>query len=483
MQLQCILILSTLCLSGLPALAGLSSWILYPGYRPRRLLFLAVFLALGLHPIHGEEGDESQEEGDKADVTVDTCGKLDGRPVVIRSSTTHQMFSRGNEGFETAFSIDLFILKKNGKKFDTTYENLLSWSSSSFGNGVDAPMAPDVKAQKNSLKIWCGKEPVEFHYKKDQIRMNPESRKKIIRDLERDTSHFDAAWISEILTGANWEDRHLIQVLRLYGTRDSIRLGLVDAQIETLKALADEAADDTIARYCKRLADSLVAAKKANQPIKLQGEKKIGAILNDPIYPPLDSPSVFWKDSLLVVVQEEAAKPRMMRTFDPRTGKWGKKAPVRYPETDLSGMYEKNTGTYSIGCNYEVFCWRKRLGEFSDDPCEGLDCNPLILLRDSSGGSVESREDLVRAGGSCAAGGGRFEFTGAGTLYPLGDTKVSWEILPGPALHDSRKYGFELRRDYPVVVSPDQDWIAYALASKDGKSKELWVARLKYRPD
>lgn len=451
-------------------------------FPPLRSIFLAFLLTMARGIALGDE-DEPQDGEDKAEVTVETVGKLAGHRVTLSVTRKHEELAAHNERFDADFAVEMEVVTKEGGRSDTASQGLLQWSSTSDGIGSEAPDAPDVKAKKNSLKLYNGGTLLaDFELRKDRLEMAPDFRKKIITGLEKDSSGILSGSLLEILQGSAWPDKHVLQVLTLYGIRDSIRSGEVDAMVESLKSLASEAADDTIARYCKRLSDSLVTQGKKDQPLRLEGAKKIGTIMNDPVYPPLDSPTVFWRDTLLIVVQEEAAAPRLMRPFDPRQGKWGAKAPVKFPETAMSKLFEKNTGTYSVACPGATVCWRKKLGEFNDDPCDGLDCSPLILLDDSiDGGSLNHFSDLAKAGGSCAAGWGTFEFRNGGNLYRLGDYKQSWNIIPGSVLSGTRKYEFALTRDYPVAVSPDQNWIAYAVASKDGLRKELWVARLKYK--
>ena len=46
-----------------------------------------------------------------------------------------------------------------------------------------------------------------------------------------------------------------------------------------------------------------------------------------------------------------------MRTFDPRTGKWGKVEPVRYPETVITDLYPKEAGSFNSDCPNGIYCW------------------------------------------------------------------------------------------------------------------------------
>jgi hypothetical protein len=445
------------------------------------ILPMLLIFALGAHTLFaGEEGDGS--EYDKPDVTIDTCGNLGGNLLTYTVSSTHSVYSKGFESIDEDRSIDIRVITKDSESPETTSVNLLNWQCSTYGLGPEPPTPVLVKPQKNILKLFYDTLLLaHFINKNDKLDLAPEFRTRIIKGIDkRDSTLFDFD-LYDLLKGSSWEDEHIVQVLRLHMIKDSLRWGHVDAMIESLKALSSEAVDDTISRICKRLSDSLIARKKADQPAALADAKKIGIILSPPVYPPLDSPTVFWQDKLLCVVQESKTPPLMLRTFDPAAGKWGKKMPVRFPETGMSQLFVKNTGTYSVACPYDIFCWHKKLGKFNDDPCDGLDCSPLLILNDPNHRSVENHDDLVKAGGSCAAGNGTLEFREGGNLYHLGDTNQTWSIFPGNLRYGSRSYPFDLKRDYPVVVSPDQQWVAYALDSKDGKNLELWVARLKYK--
>jgi hypothetical protein len=122
-------------------------------------------------------------------------------------------------------------------------------------------------------------------------------------------------------------------------------------------------------------------------------------------------------------------------------GAWSKVEKKRYPETGFAGFY------------------------------------------DTIPGSVENAEDLARAGGSGSAGWGRYEFAEDGLLYRMKDRKVCWRVLPGTAtpVFGRKEYELSAKHKYQVVVPPNQEWVALALWSQDGKSIELWVGRLRYR--
>lgn len=443
---------------------------------------ILLFIPVGAFTLFGDDDTEGDGSWDNPKVIIDTCGTLSGNLITYKISSIHTVGPKGYETFMEERSIDMRIISKDFESPETTVVNLLSWNCSTDGFGPEKPPPVTVKVRKDEVKLFYDTTIVShFVYKKGVFDLAPEFRSRIIKGLHKNDRTIYCYDLYDILTGSQWEDKHIVQILRLYLIRDSLRIGMVDAMIKSLQELAQDAANDTILRYCKELSDSLIFKKKENQPATLADAKKTGIILSPPVYPPLDSPTVFWRDTLLCVIQENPGQPLIMRTFNPFTGKWGPKIPAKYPESGMSQLFEKNTGFYSIACPDLIVCWHKMLGEFNDDPCDGLDCSPLIKLNDPTSGSVENYDDLVKAGGSCAANNGALEFRDGGELYFMGDTNQSWMIFPDELRYGSRDYPFELKRSYPVVVSPNQQWVAYATNAKGGKSIELWVGRLKYK--
>lgn len=441
---------------------------------------LLSLLALMFSPvIILSQEDESSEN--TPEVTVDTCGKLNGNIITYTSSLEYANHVKGYQSIDQSCSIDMMKIEQLKDYSDTSFVHLLSWKGHSWGIGADAPYNISIELQKNDLKLFnWGRLLGWFRYIDNSLTFAPDFLKKILKGLDSGDTSILYAGLQDIIKDSPVGDDHVFQVLQLYEIRNSIREGAIDQSIDDLKKLSVEAVDDSIRRYCTRWADSLSTYKKAYTPVKLINAKKIGIILSSPVYPPLDSPTVFWKDTLLCVVQESNTTPEFMRTFNPRNSKWGPKETLKYPESGMSKLYVKNTGTYSMECPYLTVCWNDTLGKFNDDPCDGLDCSPLIMLLDPRIGSVNNRDDLAKAGGSCAAGFGNLEFRSYALLFWMSDTGSAWKLFPECVVYGTRKYSFNLERDYPVVVSPDQNWIAYALRSKNDGKIELWVARLEY---
>jgi hypothetical protein len=447
-----------------------------------RIAFLSILFTVLAAASFGQE--DAQSDDDEGETTEDTCGKWGKEWVILSASTHTDRGPRGRNRYDNKYSLNVRWTSKGEHGLDTNVTSLLSWEEEENVWLEDNElMVNRCKTGKKTVALYYDSTLLaEFEDKRDSLVVAPAFRRKILAGMEKGDPSIWYGPTRNILSGTGVNDSNLLAVLQVYALKDSVRNGYVDNSIDAIGEFLGTASDPTVKRSCKRLLDSLVAWKKSVQPVSLADAKKAGRILNPPVYPPLDSPTVFWKGSLLCVVQEDDAKPKMMRTFETASGKWGAKTRVEYPESGMYKMYEKNTGTYSMGCEYEHFCWSKNLGAISDDPCDGLQCGPLLILDDTAVGSVESREDLLKAGGSCAAGNGQLEFVDEGKVRNMGDTKMSWNLFDKPLESGTRQYSFELQRQYPVVVSPDQNWIAYARSGKDGKGVELWVARLKYKP-
>jgi hypothetical protein len=183
------------------------------------------------------------------------------------------------------------------------------------------------------------------------------------------------------------------------------------------------------------------------------------------------------------VAQQEGKSTTGMRTWNPRSETWSKIERIRYPETGITSLFERGCDTRKYIHTPDQDCWSRKMREPSQPDCPLLDCAPLLILDDTLLGSVENGDDLKRAGGSSAAGWGRYRFAEDGLLYNFTDKRVGWRIFPGSTAPVYGKKSYESNADlnYPVVVSPDQEWVAFALRSQDGKSIELWVGRLRYR--
>ncbi|HEX3020487.1 MAG TPA: hypothetical protein VHP36_09295 [Chitinispirillaceae bacterium] len=423
--------------------------------------------------------DESSEN--TPEVTVDTCGKLQGNIITYTSSLEYATYVKGYQSIDQSCSIDMMKIEQLEDYSYTSIVNLLSWKGHSWGMGPDVPYNISVEIKKNDLKLFDYDRLLGwFRYIDDTLVLAPEFRIKILNGLDSGDTTILYTGLQDIIKDSPLGDDHIFQVLQLYEIRNSIREGVIDQSIDDLKKFSVGAVDDSIRRYCTRWADSLSTYKKTFVPVKLINAKKIGTILSSPVYPPLDSPTVFWKDTLLCVVQESNTIPEFIRAFNPRNSKWGPKETLKYPESGMSKLYVKNTGTYSMACPYLTVCWNDTLGKFNDDPCDGFDCSPILMLRNPQSGSLNNQDDLTKAGGSCAAGFGKLEFNSYGKLFWMSDTGSAWQIFPEEVIYGTRKYSFDLKRDYPVVVSPDQNWIAYALRTKNDSKIQLWVAQLEY---
>lgn len=438
-------------------------------------ILLTVLLALSAPVILGQE-EEGESEQDRDIVDVDTCGTLAGKLVTYTARTEVSWSSNPrHEAIGVAHTIAM------GR--DPDLSGLLTWTSEAHPDDIK-PFK--VKADKQDLRMHTkGENRLVAHFIQagHWIQVAPAFRKRIEKSFEREDTALSWYGLQEILPAVREVDAHVAQVVQLVGLRGAIQGGYLDPAIKGLHEVLDSPADDTISRYGKKLMDSANDLKKALQPAVLAEARKIGKLLAAPFYPPLDSPTVFWRDKVLCVVQEDKQPAARMRTYDPRSGKWGKPVAVKYPETGLSKLYnipEWAGGTEDEPCQ---FCWPKPSGKPDETDCRFMTCVPALLLDIPEGGSVDSLEHRKRAGGAPAAGNSRYEFRDEGALFPIGKDSVSWKLFPDGLRFQTRQQSLSWDSSYPVVVSPDQEWVAYALEAKDGKGMELWVGRLKYNPD
>ncbi len=450
----------------------------------RLSILLAILLAVSAPLILGQE--EKEESGQDRDIVdVDTCGTLAGRLVTYTARTEVSWSGHpGNETIEVKHSIAM------GRYPDLS--ELLTWTSEELPEDIK-PFK--VKANKKDLKIHTKDENrLVAHFipgddwnllmpAHRKLLFAPAFRKRIEKSFETEDTTLSWYGLQLILPAIREIDAHAAQVVELAGLRRDIQRGDLDPAIRGLDGMLKSPADDTITRYGKKLMDSAVDLKKSSQPAVLAEARKIGKLLAAPSYPPLDSPTVFWRDTLLCVVQEDERPAVRMRTYDPRNGKWGKPVAVKYPENGFSKLHNIPKNGSMMADSTCLFCWPNSSGTVDEMVCHAMSCAPELLLDIPGGGSEESLEHLKRAGGSPAMGNSLYEFRGEGNLYRLGNANVNWNLFPDGLRFQTRSPFLDWDLSRPVVVSPDQDWVAYALEAKDGKGVELWVARLKYNPD
>ncbi len=392
-------------------------------------------------------------------------------------------------------------------------------------------------AKGNELKIFNDSArnshlTAHFIVSKENLKLSPGFRKKILVGMYRKDTTSKYEPLLDILRGG-WRDIKMLSALGVYRVNNSIARGKYDESLVMLDSLMrDEDVDSAIRSHCRLLSHSLQALKTAKEPAHLVHAITIDSLQQPPIYPPQDSPTVFWKDERLWLVHEEHAPGQRMRCYDPKNGSWEAGKKIRYPETGLSGLFEKWTtpegtpdeapeaGPY----RYKEVCWHDKFGANDQEAGEGLDCQPLIQLANPVpdsvrnadywypsvdwktevlryfSGSVGNETDLKRAGGSCSAQFGKLEFGERGRLYnsryhsELWNAPVQWDIFPADIIYGRHEYpaltrpeyrdwkiNFPVTRPYPVVVSPNQNWIAFATDSNSKNGYALWVAKLEYK--
>lgn len=291
-----------------------------------------------------------------------------------------------------------------------------------------------------------------------------------------------------ILSNMSFSDMHPLRVLELIKSRKLMAAGewdLAEANIEWLTGNAEADSDNYVTIRCEKLLNEIAQYKKATVPFELTDARKIGMLTEIPVYPPGSNPGIFWQDKFLCVVQTDTSeKPGEMRRYNPVKNKWGKVLPAKYPFCSLEGFYVVYPCYY---CDDSIRYWHTSLespGETGS--CELCGCftdpRPLVSIPSDSTFIFKGGYDslaIARSGGSCIAGKGRYFFDD--NKLRLYNSKISWDILPETII----SWGADIAEDYiysyyPVVVSPDQNWVAYAIKPDEDGMIELWVAKLNY---
>ncbi|MBN1601640.1 MAG: hypothetical protein JW915_08530 [Chitinispirillaceae bacterium] len=455
------------------------------------VLFFTFILSFShVDVVQGEKDDEN----DNIKYFTDTL--TSGVYRVIRnyvSEVSHGIGTRA--GIEEELNLEFEKQSKN---------EVLSLGSVKFTNswiGYDDPIAELVDVQITFSKdrflltesSCSGESSLEFAAPHDSLVISPDFLKKLenVVDKPKDTvTGYKNPWY--ILNQMQFSDMHPTLLCRLFDINaliDSSEWDQAEQSIVTLKKQAEEAGDAFVKVRCDKIKMLIAHHKKQTVPFRLSGIKKIGIILEDPIYPPLDSPTVFWQDTLLCVVQTDATHEKpMMRTWNHSTAKWGPVIPARIPKCSMKGYITVYPCYY---CNDETHYWHSALelpGE--GGPCDLCDCftdeRPLVSLpaeevflfkKDDFDSSV-----IAASGGSCIAGYGAYVFGENGKVYSK-DMKISWDMKLGN-IASSNAYDFVNERSitasYPVVVSANQHLVAYAIKRKDNNKIELWVSRISY---
>jgi hypothetical protein len=291
-----------------------------------------------------------------------------------------------------------------------------------------------------------------------------------------------------ILSNMSFSDMHPLRVLELIKTRKLMAAGewdLAEANNEWLARNAEEDSDNYVSIRCGKISDEISQYKKSTVPFDLTDASLAGTLAETPVYPPGGNPTVFWQNDMLCVVQAEGSEKKgKMRRYDPVKKKWGRVVRAEYPECSLEGFYVVYPCYY---CDDSTRYWHTSLdfpGEAgSCDLCECFtDPRPLVSIPSESififRGGYDSLA-VVRSGGSCIAGNGLYIFDG--NKLRSCSLKISWNILPETIVSSDADIaeGY-FYSSYPVVVSPGQDWVAYAIRSEEEGKIELWVAGLNY---
>jgi hypothetical protein len=439
-------------------------------------------------------GEESEYSADNNKQFIDTVAS--GMYRVIRnysSEINHYIGTRA--GIEEELVLDFEKELKDG---------VVSLGSVKFTNswvGYDDPVGEladiEIKISKDRFLLTVysssGGSSIEFAAQHDSLVISPDLLKKLERSVDNTkdtvTGYKNPRYIISQMQFSDMHPTLLCNLLDVNALIDSSEWDQAESSIIKLKEQAEETNDAFVKTRCDKIKQLIANHKKETVPFQLSEAKKIGVILEPPVYPPLDTPTVFWQDTLLCVMQTDTThKKPMMRTWNPATAKWGPVVPARIPKCSMEGYISVYPCYY---CEEESHYWHSALElpgeEGSCDLCECFtDERPLVSIpsqevflfkKDDFDSSV-----IAASGGSCIAGHGEYVFGEDGKVY-TNDMKTSWDIQIGNIV-GSHAINFVVDRSltasYPVVVSANQNLVAYAIQRDDSNKIELWVARISY---
>jgi hypothetical protein len=441
--------------------------------------------------ILSQDSDDSNDNNNNLTDTVTS-----GSYRVIRNYTSETNQYIGTKaGIEEGLTLDFEKIVK---------DDAIPLGSVSFTNswvGFDDPVAElsDVKIKISRDRFLLtetsssGESSIELTAPHDSLVISPDLLKKLEKavDNPKDTvkGYKNPRYL---LSQMEFSDKHptlLCHLLDINTLIDSSEWDIAEDSVTGLKGQAEEAGDAFVKGRCDKILTLIANHKKQTVPFQLSGAKKVGIILENPVYPPVDSPTVFWQDTLLCVMQTDTThKKPMMRTWNPATSKWGPVVPARIPQCSMEGYISVHTCYY---CDEESHYWHSALelpGE--EGSCDLCDCftdqRPLVSIPSKKVFLFKKDEFdsamIAVSGGSCIAGHGEYVFGEDGKFYTK-DMKTSWDIQMGNIVVSWANNFVEdmsFTASYPVVVSANQNLVAYAIQRDNNSKIELWVARINY---
>jgi hypothetical protein len=457
-------------------------------------IFIVAFIA-SLSFIDGAMGQEADNtDDDNNNNFTDTVASGPYRVIRTYSSeVNHYIGTRA--GIEEELNLDF---EKQLK------EEVVSLGSVKFTNswvGYDDPVAElsdvQIKISKDRFLLTetssSGESSIEFAARYDSLVISPDLLKKLEKAVDNPkdtvTGYKNPRYFLSQMQFADMHPTLLCNLLDVNALIDSSEWDQAEGSVTKLKEQAEEANDAFVKIRCDKIKTAIANHKKQTVPFQLSGAKKIGVILEPPVYPPLDSPTVFWQDTLLCVMQTDTThKKPMMRTWNPATSKWGPVVPARIPQCSMEGYISVHTCYY---CDEESHYWHSALelpGE--EGSCDLCDCftdqRPLVSIPSKKVFLFKKDEFdsamIAVSGGSCIAGHGEYVFGEDGKFYTK-DMKTSWDIQMGNIVVSWANNFVEdmsFTASYPVVVSANQNLVAYAIQRDNNSKIELWVARINY---
>jgi len=109
--------------------------------------------ALMLSPVIILSQEEESFEN-TPEITIDTCGKLNGNIITYTSSMEYTNHIKGYQSIDQSCSIDMIKIEHFEDYSDTSFIHLLSWKGHSWGIGPNMPYNIIIEIKNNDLKIF-----------------------------------------------------------------------------------------------------------------------------------------------------------------------------------------------------------------------------------------------------------------------------------------------------------------------------------------
>jgi hypothetical protein len=350
------------------------------------IVLCAIFVVFPINLFAQDEGADSEGGSTNEFNTSDTL-RFSKYRVIVDLTKTLEHYTGTRMGLSEDLTIHIYTSTDEEQQIGTIG---FSNHSIAFEEPESDLEGITVRIRNKNLCLFyndtTGKPLIEFSLQGDALAFSA----KMVSEFEHSfdapndsIKRFDDRYF--LLSQIDFPDTHPLKILELIKSKKLMAAGEWDLADSTVQALADTGsspADTYVLLRCKKLLSDIAQYRQKTVPFDLANAGKIGIVLDAPIYPPGDTPTVFWQDSLLCVIQSKDK----MRTYDPLRKQWGKITPAKYPRCSVKGFYQ------IWGCQYcekSPIFWHTSLGlpaeEGSCDLCDCFtDTRPLVSLPSDS---------------------------------------------------------------------------------------------------